>query len=154
MFAKTRFCRKQLYVPLSAFELRSSDVAHLYLILFWKLYVLCSGWLGYFRQWTEWRRAGEKKENLTGTAGCTLMIALLLPSDCFCTLLQHAFPSTFIWLYWSYHPGRTVWDNTVLCSGMCYTELHTLTWLLIWYRENLSAIRLCFCCFCWLQVFF
>lgn len=76
------------------------------------------------------------------------------PQIVFVHFYKHAFPSTFIWLYWSYHPGRTVWDNTFLCSGMCYSELYMLTWLLIWYRENWSAIRSSFCCFCWLQVFF
>lgn len=97
-----------------------------------------------------WRKGGEPYWNSWMHLDDCSSAALIV----FVHLYKHAFPSKFIWLYWSYHPGRTVWDNTFLCSGMCYIELYILTWLIIWYQENWSAIRLSFCCFCWLQVFF
>lgn len=117
--------------------------------------VLCSGRLGYVRQRAEWRRAGEKEENFTGAAGCTLMIALLLPLYCFCTIVQTCIPfqahlttghTTLSGLY-EITPFSAI-DRNVLHWA------YTLTWLLIWYQENRSAVRLSFCCFCWLSRFF
>ena len=100
--------------------------------------VLCSGRLGYVRQWAEWRRAGEKEKNFTGTAGCTLMMALLQPLIVFVHFDKHAFPSVLVWLYCSVHMDCLREHH----HGNVLHWAYTLTWLLIWYQEADQLINL------------
>lgn len=88
------------------------------------LFLLLSGWLGYVGQWAEWGRAGEKKKNFTGTAGCTL-IAHLLPFHCRCTLQQTCipFPAHLILLFTPPVTDFVGWCLSLVFMGKCYTEL-------------------------------
>lgn len=106
--------------------------------------VLWSGRLGYVRQWAEWRRAGEKEKNFTGTAGCTLMITRLLSFYCICTLLQTCIPLR-AHLTVLVIPPWTDCEITPF-SGIYGNVLHwayTPTWLLIWYQETYQLINRC-----------
>ncbi len=116
-----------------------------------------SGRLGYIRQWAEWRRAGEEEKNFTGTAGCTLMITLLLLFYCIRTPRQTCIPLPVL--------VTSAWTDCVrqhlslVFMGMCYTELIHLFWWLIRYQEtdrliNRSMSGCLFVAFVSLEVFF